>query len=339
LPPPEQHLEIEQKSAIIDTSALGKRRRFLVLPYELALRSIAETVEPLEKEEIPVSEAQTCYLAEDIVAPFAIGGYDAQDVIARGCTLVTPALVSLLSATGRTKVQVCRRPRVGIVVTGEEVQPQGEPLKFGKVYDATTYVLRALLKRLGVQGIVFGMVSKRQEALKETFKNALEAMDFVLICGGGTGGENGAIRDVLFSLGVKEIFWRCAIEPGENLFFGTAQGRYVFCLPSDPVFAAIVFETVITHAVNRAKGALSLEALKFSAIFEGEKRKAERRLRFLLSRFFIEPGGQCRVWPCDTGGEYSLRAFAHANSITLFPREETTLTHGRVVEILPLLMF
>ena len=308
-----------------------------MVPYEQALRAIADTVEPLGKEEVPLSEALDRYLAEDIVAPFATGGgYDAGDVIARSRTFIGPALVALMAATGRTKVMVYRRPRVGIVVIGDDVQPQGEPLKPGKVYDATTNMLRSALNSMGVQGIAFGLVSENLDAVRETLRNALDALDIVLVCCGGKSGENGLIRDVLLSLDVKEIFWGCAIEPGGNLFFGTRQGHHVFCLPQDPVCAGIVFQTVVGCCVRGALGALDVEPEKVSGTFVGEKSKSQRCLKFLLSRFRIEPGGQCRVWNCETGEEYSFRAFANANSITLFPREQESLSSGQVVEVIPL---
>jgi molybdopterin biosynthesis enzyme len=309
----------------------------MVIPYEQALKAIADTVEPLEKEEVPLSEALDRYLAEDIVAPFAIGSaYDANDVIARSRTFISPSLVSLMAATGRTKVMVYRYPRVGIVVISNDVQPQGEPLELGKVYDATTYMLLSALKSMGIQGIAFGLVSENSEAVRETLRNALDALDIVLACCGGKSGENRLVRDVLLSLDVKEIFWGCAIEPGGNLFFGTRQGHHVFCLPQDPVYAGIVFQTVVGCAVRCALGALDVEPQRLNATFVGEKHKSQRCLKFLLSRFRIEAGGQCCIWNCETGGEYSFRAFANANSITLFPREQESLSSGQVVEAIPL---
>jgi len=308
-----------------------------MLTYELALDVIFETVKPLEEEEIPITEADKMFLAEKVVAPFPMcDGYEAGDVIAGSNTPVSPGLVLLFAAAGKTRVKVHRRPRIGIVLVGRSIQPQGEPLEQGEVYDATTYVLRSVLNRMGIQAIVFGLVSELLEAMRETFRNALDALDILLVCADGKSGESGVIRDILLSLGVKEVFWGCAIEPGRNLFFGFREKHYVFCLPSDPVCAAIVTMTVVRHSILRAMGALRVDIGTFDAIFLGKRYKNEKSLKFLLSRFAMEPGGRLVVWPCDDDGEYSPRAFVSANSITFFPQEEDSLTHGSRVQVLPM---
>src|SRR5690606_25235120 len=63
--------------------------------------------------------------------------------------LLTPAAIGFLAGVGYHEVPVYAAPRVAIVVTGDELQQPGAPLKHGQVYEASSVMLRGALVQLG----------------------------------------------------------------------------------------------------------------------------------------------------------------------------------------------
>jgi len=119
----------------------------------------------------PMPEGSDCVVKfEDIVrdgetiavsSPFATGenvvpqGEDVAEgetVINRGSN-ITPAVVGLLVSLGLDRVQVFKKPRVGVLSIGDELLEVGHPLRPGKIYNSNLYALSLQVKEAG--GLAF----------------------------------------------------------------------------------------------------------------------------------------------------------------------------------------
>ena len=70
----------------------------------------------------------------------------AGDIAAHAGQVLTAARLGLLASCGNVNVPVARRPRVALLVTGDELVPSGQPLGFGQIHDSNRYSLGALLR-------------------------------------------------------------------------------------------------------------------------------------------------------------------------------------------------
>lgn len=152
-------------------------------------------------------------------------------VLAAGDVLA-PAKLGVLAAIGREGVSVYARPRVALLVTGDEVVPPGSPLGPGRVYDINSYTMAAAVREFGGEPVLLGQVPDRLDALREALAVALEE-DLVVFSGGSSVGERDLILDVLQSMG-ELLFHGIAIKPGRPTILGRVRGKAVLGMPGNP---------------------------------------------------------------------------------------------------------
>ena len=148
--------------------------------------------------------------------------------------------LSLLAATGIAAVTVYRRPVVGLFASGNEVQPLGESLRAGHVYDANRYGLTVLLGQAGCDVQHWGIVPDDRPRLQEVLMQALTA-DAVVSTGGTAVGDSDWVGAVLAELGAEILVQSVAIKPGKPLIFATfaPYPALYFGVPGNPVSALV----------------------------------------------------------------------------------------------------
>ncbi|MCB9530275.1 MAG: molybdopterin molybdotransferase MoeA [Myxococcales bacterium] len=164
-------------------------------------------------------------------------------VVARAGQRITPGLVGALAAAGSAHVDVVRRPRVALIVTGDEVVAPGQPLALGQVYDCNAPMAAAWLAGRGAD---VRLLSSRDtlEGTAAMVAGALDDADLVVTTGGVSVGEKDLVIAAAHRCGVEDHFWRVAQKPGKPLYFGSRGGVGVIGLPGNP---AAVFVGLVAH--------------------------------------------------------------------------------------------
>lgn len=252
------------------------------------------------------------------------------EVYLRRGDLLTPGRLGLAAAMGYPRLRVFRRPRVGILTTGDEVVEPGEPLPFGGVYNANAYSLMGLVLEAGGEPVLLGKVPDRPEEVLKRLEGA-GPLDLLLTSGGVSMGSYDVVRKVLEEAG-EVIFWRVRQQPGGPLLFARLQGLPVLGLPGNPVSTMVTFflygRSFLFRLLQRTEP--PYRPLKARALtpFKGARgKKAFRRGVLLL------PEGTVRT----TGdqGSFVLRSMALANALVVLPPDRDA-REGEEVEVLPL---
>jgi molybdenum cofactor synthesis domain-containing protein len=145
---------------------------------------------------------------------------------------LTPSRIAAIAAAGHERAVVFARPRVAVLVTGDEVVTPGQPLGPGQIHDVNTAALAATVLEHGGVPITGSIVEDDPAAIREAFATALDA-DLVLVSGGSSVGERDYILDVLAESGDVR-FAGIAVKPGKPTVFAIVQGRPVFGMPGNP---------------------------------------------------------------------------------------------------------
>ena len=149
-------------------------------------------------------------------------------VIRRGDAL-SPARLGALTAIGRTRVTVYRKPRVAILTTGNEVVPPGTRIRPGQVYDINSYTMAAVVRESGGEPEAMGRVRDDAADLRRAVRAAL-SRDLVVVSGGSSVGERDLLVDVLQDMG-EVLFHGVAIKPGRPTLLGRVRGKPVLGMP------------------------------------------------------------------------------------------------------------
>ncbi len=148
-------------------------------------------------------------------------------------TILFPQKIGLLAAAGFSKIPVVRRPRIGILATGDEVIAPGEPLVPGRLYASNLVTLAAWCHKFGFE-VKTMVVKDREGTIRKSMIELLEGSDALLTSGGAWSGERDLVVKILTELGWKKIFHRVRMGPGKAVGFGEFDDKPVFCLPGGP---------------------------------------------------------------------------------------------------------
>ena len=121
--------------------------------------------------------------------------------------MLRPQDIGVLSSIGRGEVAVVRRPRVRLVITGNELLPAGSKPSGFHIADANGPMLQALAQRDGAAVEFPGLVRDDRDAILDAMQ---AAADVVIVSGGS-------------SVGIEDLAPMLVAEYGELAVHGIAM--------------------------------------------------------------------------------------------------------------------
>jgi len=179
-----------------------------------------------------------------------------QVVLPRG-TLIREAEIGGLMALGIVNLRVTRKPRVGLISSGDEVIEPDQPSGPGQVRDINSYTLAALVTRGGGEPLRYGIVKDDFAALQAMAQKALVECDVVIITAGSSASTRDMTADVIRTLGAPGVLAHgINTRPGKPTILGAANGKAVIGLPGNPVSALVNGYLFVLPVIEKLLGAL-----------------------------------------------------------------------------------
>ncbi len=169
-------------------------------------------------------------------------------------TVLHAAAIGFLVSLGFTSVKVYRKPKVGIVVTGNELVQPGTPLSYGKVYESNGSMLQSALYDAFYSEVNVYAVNDDFENTKNELEKALSANDIVLVSGGISVGDYDFVAQALKELEVETLFYKVNQKPGKPLFVGKQKEKMVFALPGNPAACLSCFYVYVLPTLSILSG-------------------------------------------------------------------------------------
>jgi molybdopterin molybdotransferase len=178
--------------------------------------------------------------------------------------LLRPQEIGVLASLGASHVRVMRRPRVGVLATGDELIAVGEPLRPGKIRNSNAYTQEAQIRALGAVPVPLGIARDDVDDVRDKLQQGLESeVDLFVSSAGVSVGAYDVVKAVLEAEG-NVGFWRVRMRPGKPLAFGTYQGVPYLGLPGNPVSALVSFERFARPAILKMAGHSAWERPRLS---------------------------------------------------------------------------
>ncbi len=166
-----------------------------------------------------------------------------------------PQDVGGLLALGLTAVSVVRRPRVGILATGDEVITPEETAVPGQIRDINSYTVAGLVKQAGGVPVLGGIIPDDFAALETAAANLLAQTDMLVMSAGSSVSVRDMTVQVIDGLGQPGVLLHgVATRPGKPTIVGAVGGKPVLGLPGNPVSAMIQFDMFGVPAIYRLQG-------------------------------------------------------------------------------------
>ncbi len=177
-----------------------------------------------------------------------------EEVIPAGVRL-RPAEIGGLVALGFIRVRVARRPRIGIISSGDEVVPPEVTPGPGQVRDVNAYALSALVEAAGGQSVAYGIVPDQEAALRNVAARALAECDSVVITAGSSASTRDLTAQVINALGEPGVLVHGVnVRPGKPTILAVCQGKPVIGLPGNPVSALVIASLFVSPVVHALLG-------------------------------------------------------------------------------------
>ena len=267
-------------------------------------------------------------------------------VLDRGAVVTAPA-VSLAAGAGATSVAVHRRPRVGVLATGDEIREPGEALGAAGIPDANRPGLLAHVAAAGAEPVDLGIARDQLDDVLGWLRDGLaQGVDALIVSGGVSVGPYDVVKAAFEAIGRIDL-WRVAVQPGKPFVFGTAERPggeapvLLFGLPGNPVSTVVTFELFVRPALRRLAGHARPFRPRDRAVLGEPVTKSQGRRAFLRvvaardDAGDVERDDRGRVCVRLAGGQGShvLSALGAADALAVIPESNDSLPAGAEVEL------
>ena len=249
-------------------------------------------------------------------------------------TLLGPAHIGALAATGIAEVVCSRRPRAVVLATGSELREAGGALGPGQIYESNRAMVAAVLARANADVEVLPVVEDDVAAHRAAIERGLEAN--VLVTSGGVSmGEHDLVRGTAAKLGVRELFWGVAVKPGKPLAFGVRGKTLVFGLPGNPVSSLVGALVFVVPALLALQGIAEPRPRYLSGVTATPFSRNPQRDEFVRA-IRRDDGEIVRLEPIVGQESHMIARAAAADALVHVPSGEGAIAEGSVVRFLPL---
>jgi molybdopterin molybdotransferase len=280
-------------------------------------------------------EIQRPVAAGENIVPAGAEAKAGQELLPRGMRLGT-AQIAQAAAAGKAGIQVCRKPRIAVLSTGDELVELAEKPGPSQIRNSNSYSLAAEVAACGGEPVQLPIAPDQEEKLTQLVQEGLKA-DMLLLSGGVSMGKFDLVENVLNALGAEFFFTGAMIQPGKPVVFGqvrTPTGSYVpfFGLPGNPVSVMVTFELFARQVVEALGGAAPSRLRAAQARLQQEFKTRTGLTRFLPA--LIEGGlydASVALVPWQGSGD--LLAASRANCYLVVPPDREKLEAGEMVTV------
>jgi len=175
-----------------------------------------------------------------------------------------PQDLGLLAALGQIDAEVVRRPRVGIISSGDEIVTVDQCPAPGQVRDVNAHTLAALVRGAGGVPEAAGLVPDDRLLLSAAVEQALSGCDLILLSGGSSVGSRDLTEEVLTSFaGAELLVHGVSVAPGKPFIWVRVNDRHLLGLPGQVTSCVIAFHLFVEPMIERMLGREARSFVRF----------------------------------------------------------------------------
>ncbi|MGO1246849.1 MAG: molybdopterin molybdotransferase MoeA [Oceanisphaera sp.] len=247
-------------------------------------------------------------------------------------TRINARVLAILSSLGLEQLYVQRPLTVAVLSTGDELKTPGQLLGPGDIYDSNRIGVSAMLQRLGVNVLDYGIIKDDPDVIRQTLIKAAQESDAIVTSGGVSVGDADYIKEVLEDIG-HIGFWKLAIKPGKPFAFGHINGCPFFGLPGNPVSAAVTFHLLVRPALAKLMGEPVPSPVTLQATALMPFKKSAGRMDFQRGCVSTQADGSLGVVAAGAQSSGVFSALAQANCLLHLEQDRTDVAKGEHVTL------
>jgi molybdopterin molybdotransferase len=233
------------------------------------------------------------------IRPVGVDFHQGDVLLAAGSRL-TDRDLSLAASMNYPELAVCRRPRVALLATGDELVMPGSDPGPGQIVYSNGYALRALARAEGADTIDLGIAADTVEATTSGIRRARDLdADILVTTGGASVGDHDLVKQSLEAEGVAMTFWRIAMRPGKPMMHGRLGPMRVIGVPGNPVSSYVCMLLFVVPLIRALSGRKAVHHIRESAVLGHDVAANDRREDYLRARLEKRADGTLVATPVN----------------------------------------
>jgi molybdopterin molybdotransferase len=246
--------------------------------------------------------------------------------------------IGLAAAGNHPWLTVHRRPRIGILATGDEIALPGEALPAGGIVSSNAHALAALVASGGGEASILPIAPDDPAEIAALAGSG--GFDLLVTTGGASVGEHDLVQKALGQSttpgGFVLDFWQIAMRPGKPLIWGKLGAVPVLGLPGNPVSALVCAVIFLLPALARLQGLGDTAAPTIRALAGVDLPANDKRADHLRAKLVPGEGGEWIATPASRQDSSMLAVLAGADALILRAPFAPKLSKGEAVQVIPL---
>jgi len=285
-------------------------------------------------QEDATAEAGTVLVREAVtqgrwVRPAGLDFATGETLLAAGRKL-TARDIGLAAAANHPWLTVHRRPRIGILATGDEIALPGDPLPMGGIVSSNAHALAAMLRAAGADAVILPIAPDDADAIA-TLAQGARGCDMLVTTGGASVGEHDLVQKALVPGGFALDFWKIAMRPGKPLIWGRLGETPMLGLPGNPVSALVCAVVFLLPAVAVMAGLPAAPTPSAAALAGADLAANDQREDYLRCTLDGEV-----ATPFSRQDSSMLKTLARADALLIRAPHAAALPAGSPVRIIRL---
>ncbi|WP_409200205.1 gephyrin-like molybdotransferase Glp [Methanobrevibacter sp. DSM 116169] len=176
-----------------------------------------------------------------------------EDLILKSNSFIRPQEIGLIASAGYSKIKVYKKPKVKILITGNELVEPTKTLNKAQIINSNRYILSALIENCGAL-LTYEHVIDDFNKTKEAILNSSKEYDVIITTGGTALSKGDVVVDAASEVGELK-FHGVSIRPGKPAAFAIVNNTPVFMLSGQPVAAMTQFDMFARKFIMNMQGA------------------------------------------------------------------------------------
>jgi molybdopterin molybdotransferase len=237
------------------------------------------------------------------------------DLLVKAGALLNPGKIGLLSAAGLDQIRVVRKPRVALILLGDEIQLKGIPTN-GLIRDALGPQLPGWLESMGCEIVATHYIPDEISHVVKALSDACALADIVITTGGTAQGPRDFLHEALTQINAEILVDTVAVRPGHPMLLARTDACAIFGLPGNPQSAIVALVSLGAPVIASMLGQIQQE---LPTVITGNELTAPSDFTRLIIGNIVN--GEFEVG--QYLGSAMLRGLAHSTGFAVVTKELT----------------
>ncbi|RQZ41612.1 molybdopterin molybdenumtransferase MoeA [Burkholderia sp. Bp9090] len=227
--------------------------------------------------------------------------------------------VGVAAAQGCARIDVRPPLRVGILTTGDELVPCGQPRAPQQIYNSNAPMLAALVSGTGAVVAASEHAADTPAAVDQALRGMAARCDLVVCVGGASVGDKDLLRPALTALGAAFVVSGVRMKPGKPVALARLDERPVALLPGNPGAAMTAFALFVTPLIRCLQGRDDCLPAVPSLPIDIDVEPDAQRERFVRVRRTLDANGAPVLDTLRQQGAGTLQSLVQASGLARLP--------------------